>query len=216
MKSLHDQIDWEKVDGLVPTIVQHAISGRVLMLGYMNADALSRTQDTEWVTFYSRTRRCLWTKGETSGNRLQLVSMEIDCDGDTLLVSATPSGPTCHLGTSSCFDRDIELPGFGFIGRLEGIIDDRQESQRPDSYTAQLMNEGVRRIAQKVGEEGVEVALAAVAEDRQEIISEVADLIYHLLVLLRHQDLSFADVAAQLESRQISDSDSKGSPGLTS
>ncbi len=204
MKSLHDQVDWNKVDGLVPAIVQHAVSGRVLMLGYMNSDALSRTQDTECVTFYSRTRQCLWTKGETSGNKLKLDSIEIDCDGDTLLVSATPSGPTCHLGASSCFDRDIELPGFGFIGRLERIIDDRQEQQCPDSYTAQLMNEGVRRIAQKVGEEGVEVALAAVAEDRQEIVGEVADLIFHVLVLLRHQDLSFADVAAQLESRQVS------------
>ena len=201
MKSLHDQIDWKKVDGLVPAIVQHTISGRVLMLGYMNADALSQTQDTEWVTFYSRTRECLWTKGETSGNKLKLSSIEIDCDGDTLLVSATPSGPTCHLGTSSYFDRETEMPGFGFIGTLERIIDDRKKQQHPDSYTAGLLNEGVRRIAQKVGEEGVEVALAAVAEDRQEIISEVADLIFHVLVLLRHQDIGFADVSQELEGR---------------
>ncbi len=201
MKTLHEQVDWEKGDGLVPAIVQHAISGRVLMLGYMNAEALTKTQDSEWVTFYSRSRQCLWTKGETSGNKLKLNNIEIDCDDDTLLVSATPHGPTCHLGTSSCFDGDKELPGFGFIGQLESIIRDRQENPRDESYTAKLMNEGVQRIAQKVGEEGVEVALAAVTEDRQEIIGEVSDLIYHVLVLLHHQDLSFVDVAQQLEDR---------------
>ena len=201
MKTLHEQVDWEKGDGLVPAIVQHAISGRVLMLGYMNADALTKTQDSDWVTFYSRSRQCLWTKGETSGNKLKLNSIEIDCDGDTLLVSATPHGPTCHLGTSSCFDGDKEQPGFGFIGQLESIIRDRQENPRDESYTAKLMNEGVQRIAQKVGEEGVEVALAAMTQDRQELIGEVSDLIYHVLVLLHHQDLSFADVAQQLEGR---------------
>ncbi len=201
MKSLHDRVDWEKGGGLVPAIVQHAISGRVLMLGYMNAAALTETLGSEWITFYSRSRQCLWTKGETSGNRLELHSIEVDCDGDTLLVSAMPHGPTCHLGTSSCFDRDEELPGFGFIGQLESIIADRQNHRRGDSYTAQLMHDGIRRIAQKVGEEGVEVALAAVEQDKQEIVGEVADLIYHVLVLLHHQDLSFSDVAQQLEKR---------------
>ena len=161
----------------------------------------AQLQASEWVTFYSRSRQCLWTKGETSGNRLKLSSIEVDCDGDTLLVNATPHGPTCHLGTASCFDRDKELPGFGFIGQLESIIADRQVHQSSDSYTVRLLNGGVQRIAQKVGEEGVEVALAAVKQDKREIIGEVADLIYHLLVLLRQQNLSLSDVAQQLQGR---------------
>lgn len=201
MKSIHEQVDWEKGDGLLPAIVQDASSGRVLMLGYMNADALAETQASDWVTFYSRSRQRLWTKGETSGNKLKLSSIEIDCDGDTLLVHATPLGPTCHLGTRSCFDRDEERPGFGFIGQLEAVISDRQRNPRSDSYTTRLMNEGTQRLAQKVGEEGVEVALAAVTKNRKAIIGEVADLIYHLLVLLRQQDLSFSDVVQQLQER---------------
>ncbi len=201
MTSLHDQIDWEKGDGLVPAIVQHAVTGRVLMLGYMNAEALAKTQVSELVTFYSRSRNCLWTKGETSGNLLRLCKIELDCDGDALLVRAAPTGHTCHLEKASCFDRDTELPGFGFIGQLETIIRDRTKHQPSESYTAQLMNAGVQRIAQKIGEEGVEVALAAMKRDRKEIVSEAADLIYHVLVLLNHQGLSFADVAQELETR---------------
>ena len=201
MNELQKKIDWAKGDGLVPVVVQHAISGRVLMLAYMNVDALTQTQSSGWVTFVSRSRQCLWTKGETSGNKLELNSIEVDCDGDTLLVKAIPLGPTCHLETASCFDNDEEQPGFGFIGQLESIIRDRQDNPRSDSYTTQLMTAGIRRIAQKVGEEGVEVALAAVKEDQQEIIGEVADLIYHVLVLLRHQDLSFSAVTQQLEKR---------------
>ncbi len=201
MIRLCENIDWEKGGGLVPAIVQHAVTGRVLMLGYMNARALAETQASELVTFYSRSRNCLWTKGETSGNRLKLRNIELDCDGDTLLVQATPTGPTCHLEKSSCFDRDAELPGFGFVGQLETIIKERMKDQPSGSYTAQLMNAGVQRIAQKIGEEGVEVALAATKGDRQEIISEAADLLYHVLVLLNHQGLSFADVAQQLETR---------------
>ncbi len=201
MKSLEQQVDWNKGDGLVPAIVQNAISGSVLMLGYMNIEALEKTRSSGWVTFYSRSRQRLWTKGDTSGNRLKLGGIEIDCDGDTLLVSATPQGPTCHRGTSSCFDRDQEGRGFGFIGQLESIIGDRHENPRDDSYTTRLMNEGVQRIAQKVGEEGVEVALAAVSGDREEIVGEVADLIYHVLVLLSQQNLSIADVAQRLQER---------------
>jgi len=201
MIRLYNNIDWKKGGGLVPAIVQHAVTGRILMLGYMNAKALAETQASELVTFYSRSRNCLWTKGETSGNTLKLRNIELDCDGDTLLVQATPTGPTCHLEKSSCFDRDAELPGFGFVGQLETIIKDRMKDQPSESYTAQLMNAGVQRIAQKIGEEGVEVALAATKGDRQEIISEAADLIYHVLVLLNHQGLSFADVAQQLETR---------------
>ncbi len=201
MNELHKQIDWAKGDGLVPVVVQHAISGRVLMLAYMNVDALTQTQSSGCVTFISRSRRCLWTKGETSGNKLGLNSIEVDCDGDTLLVNAIPLGPTCHLETTSCFDKDEEQPGFGFIGQLESIIRDRQDTPCSDSYTTQLITERIKRIAQKVGEEGVEVALAAVSEDRQQIIEETADLLYHTLVLLRHQDLSLLDVVRRLEGR---------------
>jgi phosphoribosyl-ATP pyrophosphohydrolase/phosphoribosyl-AMP cyclohydrolase len=196
-----DAIDWDKGDGLVPAIVQHGITGRVLMLGYMNAEALAATQTTGFVTFYSRSRKCLWTKGETSGNKLELSAIELDCDGDTLLVTAIPAGPTCHLERNSCFDRDVELPGFGFIGQLESIIKDRMENPGNESYTAQLINAGVHRIAQKIGEEGVEVALAATKGDHKEITSEAADLIYHVLVLLKQQGLDFADVAQRLQSR---------------
>jgi len=201
MTSLHDKIDWEKGNGLVPAIVQHVVTGRVLMLGYMNAEALAETQASELVTFYSRLRKCLWTKGETSGNVLKLRNIELDCDSDALLVKAAPSGPTCHLEKSSCFDRNDELPGFGFVGQLETIIKDRMKERPSESYTAQLMNAGVQRIAQKIGEEGVEVALAAMKRDRKEIVCEAADLIYHVLVLLNHQGLNFADVAQELETR---------------
>lgn len=201
MRLLEKHIDWAKGDGLVPAIVQHAITGRVLMLGFMNVDALTATQTTNWVTFFSRSRQCLWTKGETSGNKLKLRSIEIDCDNDTLLVTAVPSGPTCHLGTSSCFDREQERPGLGFIGQLESIIGERQSHRPVDSYTAKLMSEGTKRIAQKIGEEGVEVALAATSKNREEIVAEVADLIFHVLVLLKHQDLSFSDIAHRLEER---------------
>ena len=197
-------IDWDKCAGLVPAIVQHGITGRVLMLGYMNAAALAATQTSRLVTFYSRSRKCLWTKGETSGNKLELSSIELDCDGDTLLVTAIPAGPTCHLERNSCFDREIELPGFGFVGQLESIIEDRVKHLNNDSYTAQLMHAGIHRIAQKIGEEGVEVALAATTGDHDKIIGETADLIYHLLVLLNHQDLQFADVAGQLRGRHSS------------
>jgi len=201
VNSLQQQVDWEKGNGLVPAIVQDTISGRVLMLGYMNAAALQRTLTSEWVTFLSRSRQCLWTKGETSGNKLRLVSIDIDCDGDTLLIGATPHGPTCHLGTSSCFDKKKDKPGFGFLGQLESTIADRQKNPRDDSYTTRLLDAGIQRIAQKIGEEGVEVALAAVSGDREEIIGEVADLLYHVLVLLHHQDLGIADVARQLAQR---------------
>lgn len=199
-----DTIDWDKGGGLVPAIVQHGITGRVLMLGYMNVDALAATQTSGFVTFYSRSRSRLWTKGETSGNKLTLCNIEIDCDGDTLLVTAIPAGPTCHLERNSCFDRGVEQAGFGFIGRLESIIKERIEHRAADSYTAQLMEAGIHRIAQKIGEEGVELALAATQGDHSEIISEAADLIYHVLVLLKHQGLNFAAVAQQLESRNRS------------
>ena len=196
-----NDIDWSKGKGLVPAIVQHAVTARVLMLGYMNAESLAVTRQLGLVTFYSRSRQCLWTKGETSGNTLELRNIELDCDNDTLLVSAVPTGPTCHLERSSCFDENAERRGGGFIDELETIIDDRIRSKSADSYTRQLVDAGIQQIAKKVGEEGVEVALAGTGGSRDELVSESADLIYHLLVLLRHQDLSFSDVTKKLYSR---------------
>lgn len=185
----------------MPAIVQHSVTARVLMLGYMNSEALAATLSSKHVTFFSRTRNCLWTKGETSGNKLLLRSIEVDCDGDTVLVQGMPIGPTCHRNVSSCFDHDSETTGFGFIGQLEAIIRERAKNLNTESYTAELMTAGVQRIAQKIGEEGVEVALAAMQGDRQEIVGETADLVYHVLVLLAQQGLQFADVARQLETR---------------
>ena len=203
-----DQIDWNKGDGLVPAIVQHAITGRVLMLGYMNCEAFAATRKSGSITFFSRSRQRLWTKGETSGNTLTLQNAELDCDRDTLLLSALPAGPTCHQGSNSCFDQEGERPGFGFVGELEAIIDNRVNAAATGtatttSYTQQLIASGTQQVAKKVGEEGVEVALAAAAGSREDVINESADLIFHLLVLLRQRDLGFADVAAQLQDRHL-------------
>ena len=201
MKTSNDRIDWNKGGGLVPAIVQHAITGRVLMLGFMNEEALEKTEATGRVTFFSRSRQRLWTKGETSGNELELRDVEIDCDADTILLQAMPTGPVCHLDKSSCFDRQASEPGFGIIGRLEKTIVERIEAKPDNSYTAALVRAGVQRIAKKVGEEGVELALAATRGDRGEIITEAADLIYHVLVMLRDQGVGFADVASELDAR---------------
>jgi phosphoribosyl-AMP cyclohydrolase / phosphoribosyl-ATP pyrophosphohydrolase len=176
-------LDWAKGEGLLPAIVQDADDGRVLMLGYMNAEALGETRSSGRVTFYSRSKKRLWTKGETSGNHLALVDVIADCDRDTLLVLARPHGPTCHTGTDTCFG-DIRRPQVGFLASLEQTILSRADSDPEQSYTAQLLSEGTKRCAQKVGEEGVEVALAAVAGEREELESEAADLLYHLLVCL--------------------------------
>ena len=204
MTSLHEKIDWAKGDGLVPAIVQHTVTGRVLMLGYMNAEAMSQSLSSNWVTFYSRSRDCLWIKGETSGNRLELHNIELDCDSDTLLVTATPTGPVCHLMNPSCFDRNDAVPGFGFVGQLESIIRDRMENGKNDSYTAQLIAQGEKRIAQKVGEEAIELILAATAGDRGEQLEEAADLLYHFLVLLACKGLSLSDVSETLSQRHDS------------
>ncbi|MDX1405779.1 MAG: bifunctional phosphoribosyl-AMP cyclohydrolase/phosphoribosyl-ATP diphosphatase HisIE [Woeseiaceae bacterium] len=201
MNSLAERIDWDKCDGLLPAIVQDATSGRVLMLGYMNVEALARTLESKRVTFYSRSRQRLWVKGETSGNTLEVLHAELDCDGDTILVHASAAGPTCHLEKTSCFDADAMTPGLGFIGHLESIIDQRMQSACESSYTARLNREGTRRIAQKIGEEGVELALAATEDDPERITAEAADLVYHLLVLLRRRGLSITDVASTLQSR---------------
>lgn len=223
-----DSIDWDKSDGLVPAVVQHASSLRVLMLGYMNRESFEKTQQTGKVTFYSRSRQQLWQKGETSGNTLDVERMEIDCDADTILVFANPHGPTCHLMTESCFDTATETPvansssGVLFLQQLQQLIESRKTASPDSSYTAQLFASGTAKIAQKVGEEGVEVALAALqaamvkeaADDGKvvgkeqvatteetEFLGECADLVYHLLVVLSDRGYAISDVAEVLKQR---------------
>ncbi|KJG14966.1 bifunctional phosphoribosyl-AMP cyclohydrolase/phosphoribosyl-ATP diphosphatase HisIE [Photobacterium iliopiscarium] len=202
--SLTTSIDWEKVAGLIPAIIQDNNSGQVLMLGYMNDEALAKTLATEQVTFWSRTKNRLWTKGETSGNVLHLKSIKLDCDQDTLLVQVDPMGPTCHLNTTSCFGNDDTTdaqPALVFLHQLEQILADRKGADPDSSYTASLYARGTKRISQKVGEEGVEVALAATSGDKAELVCESADLIYHLLVLLQDQNLALEDVINKLKQR---------------
>jgi phosphoribosyl-ATP pyrophosphohydrolase/phosphoribosyl-AMP cyclohydrolase len=194
------ELDWDKVDGLMPAVVQHAGSGRVLMLGYMNDEALDRTRATGRVTFFSRTKQRLWTKGETSGHFLELVRLRADCDGDALLVEAVPRGPVCHRGTDTCFGDDY-APPVGFLDRLERVIGARRGDDPESSYTARLLESGIQRCAQKVGEEGVEVALAAVAGNRDELVDEAADLLYHLLVVLGAAEVSLESVLEELQRR---------------
>ena len=194
------KIDWKKNSGLVPAIVQDAATLQVLMLGYMNAAALKKTLRTKKVTFYSRSKQRLWTKGESSKNFLHLVDMKIDCDNDTFLVTARPDGPTCHRGTPSCFG-DGGASGVGFLAQLEQTINERIKRGDKKSYTVRLAKEGVARVAQKVGEEGVETALAALKADKKEFAGEAADLLYHLIVLLRVKKMSLADALAVLEKR---------------
>lgn len=195
-------LDFSKGDGLLPVIVQDAQTARVLMLGYMNQEALQATLDSGHVTFFSRSKQRLWTKGETSGHVLKLVKLSADCDRDTLLVLATPHGPTCHTGTESCFgDLTAAATEIGFLSQLQQVIDERIQRQPEGSYTAKLWADGPRRMAQKVGEEGVEVALAAVAQSEQHLVSESADLLFHLSLLLKSRNLSLNDVVAELSRR---------------
>lgn len=193
------QLDWEKVDNLMPVVIQNAISGDVLMLGYMNKEALNVTLESGNVTFYSRTKQRLWTKGETSGNFLKLVNIYPDCDNDTLLILANPIGPTCHNGTESCFAPAQSQ--WGFLYELENLLRERKNASPDSSYTALLYASGTKRIAQKVGEEGVETALAATVNDREELKNEASDLLYHLMVLLQDQSLSLSDVIGCLQER---------------
>ena len=193
------QLDWVKVDNLMPAIIQHAVSGEVLMLGYMNQEALNVTQSSGKVTFWSRTKERLWTKGETSENYLNVVSITPDCDNDTLLVLVNPVGPTCHKGNNSCF-HPAETD-WAFLYQLEELLASRKTADPESSYTAQLYASGTKRIAQKVGEEGVEVALAATVNDRFELKNEASDLVYHLLVLLQDQDLNLSAVIENLRQR---------------
>ncbi len=196
-----ESLDWRKAGGLLPAVVQDADSGRVLTLAYMSPESLAMTFDSGLVTFFSRSRQELWRKGDTSGNRLRLVSVSTDCDGDALLVRARPTGPACHLGRQSCFDDDTPPIGLSFLARLDRIIEERSEARIEGSYTAALLDAGTARIAQKVGEEGVEVALAAVGDSDREVLEEGADLLFHLLVLLRSRGLGLADLGAALEAR---------------
>ena len=195
-------LDWDKMDGLLPAVVQDAFDGRVLMQAYMNREALANSLDTGRVTFWSRSRQELWTKGEISGNGLQLVAVHSDCDNDCLLVLASPAGPACHRDTDTCFDNRRQVrPELAFLATLERLVAERDSERPEDSYTTRLFDAGIKRIAQKVGEEGLETALAAAAGDREEVANEAADLVYHLLVLLRAAGLSLGDVLAVLESR---------------
>ena len=192
-----DSLDWCKVDGLIPAIVQDADSLRVLMLGYMDQAALEMTCDTGKVTFFSRSKQRLWMKGESSENWLNVVDIKVDCDNDTLLVLANPDGPTCHKGTTSCFPG---APG-NFLAELDALVERRKEQMPEGSYTTKLFNKGTRYIAQKVGEEGVETALAGVAQSDEQLLGEAADLIYHLTVLLHARGLSLVNAVDVLERR---------------
>jgi phosphoribosyl-AMP cyclohydrolase / phosphoribosyl-ATP pyrophosphohydrolase len=196
-------LDFDKADGLLPAVVQHADSGAVLMLGYMNREALRETLTRRRVVFFSRSRQRLWEKGETSGHSLRLVGVRPDCDRDTLLVAALPAGPVCHTGTATCFgDAPPTAAGrLAFLGALEGVIAQRVADRPEGSYTARLYAEGPKRMAQKVGEEGLEVALAAVTEADDKLVAESADLLYHLLLLLKSRGLRLEHVVAELQSR---------------
>jgi len=199
-------LDWDKGGGLLPAIVQHARTGRVLMLGYMNDAALRQTLSGGRVVFYSRSRETLWTKGETSGNYLNVVDVSTDCDCDALLVLADPIGPTCHKGTESCFADAMpsDAQRLGFLALLENIIANRIADQPESSYTAKLYAKGTGRIAQKVGEEGVETALAAVSRDDEGLVSECADLLFHLMVLLKSRELTLERIVEELKARHAS------------
>jgi phosphoribosyl-ATP pyrophosphohydrolase/phosphoribosyl-AMP cyclohydrolase len=200
--TLHaNNIDSLKFDaaGLITTVVQHAHSGEVLMVAWMNRESLERTFERQRLVFWSRSRRQLWEKGATSGNFLRLVALTVDCDHDTLLARVEPAGPVCHTGSATCFGEPDA--GVGFLARLQHIIAERANEAPASSYTAKLLAAGTQRVAQKVGEEGVELALAATTDDRNKIIDEAADLLYHTLVLLRAKGLALEDVTARLAER---------------
>jgi len=197
-----EALDWPKMDGLIPAIVQDSWDGRVLMQAFMNREALEKTLADGMVTFWSRSRQCLWTKGEASGNHLVLTSMVTDCDGDCLLVRARPAGPVCHRGTDTCFDNgNAAIPDLAFLAKLDRLVAQRDEERPEGSYTTRLFESGVKRIAQKVAEEGAETALAAAAGDSAETAAEAADLVFHLIVLLRAKGLGIEDIIKTLGER---------------
>ncbi len=194
--------DWDKGDGLLPAVIQDSENLRILMLGYMNKEALAQTIETKRATFFSRSKQRIWTKGETSGNFLDLVSLEIDCDKDTILVQAKPRGPACHLNKETCFN-DESGDAVLFLKTLSEIIKQRNQDRPDDSYTTKLFKDGKSRIAQKVGEESVELVLACMKEDKQEILSEAADLVFHIMVLLENAELNISEVCDVLSVRHL-------------
>lgn len=203
------KIDFEKMGGLVPAIIQDATTKNVLMLGFMNEEAYQKTLDTKHVTFWSRTRQTLWTKGETSGHFLHLMSMQIDCDNDTLLVKVNPVGPTCHTGTDTCWGEDNEMNPLLFLTETQDFINKRKEEMPEGSYTTKLFKDGVNKIAQKVGEEALETVIEATNGTNDHLVYEASDLLYHLLVLLTEKGLRIEDVAAELQKRHDPDWDKK-------
>lgn len=201
MKKEELQIDFEKNGGLVPAIVQDATTKTVLMLGYMNAESYKKTMDTGKVTFYSRSRQCLWTKGETSGNYLDMVDMKVDCDNDALLVKAKPHGPTCHTGTDTCWGEQNEQNPLLFLTYLQDFIKKRHEEMPEGSYTTSLFKDGLNRMAQKVGEEALELVIEACNGSNDRLVYEGSDMIYHLVVLLTSKGLRIEDLAVELQQR---------------
>lgn len=194
-------IDFEKMNGLVPAIIQDSITKNVLMLGFMNEEAYQKTLATKRVTFYSRSRKCLWTKGETSGNYLELVSMKPDCDNDTLLVKVIPHGPTCHTGTDTCWGEENKRNPLLFLSELQDFINKRHEEMPEKSYTTSLFKDGTNRMAQKVGEEALEAVIEAVSGNDDRLIYECSDMFYHLVVLLTSKGLRIEQVTAELAER---------------
>jgi phosphoribosyl-AMP cyclohydrolase / phosphoribosyl-ATP pyrophosphohydrolase len=194
------KIDFNKMNGLVPAIVQDAISGKVLMQGFMNEEALAKTQETGKVTFFSRSKNRLWTKGETSGNFMELVSMAVDCDGDAILVKANPQGPVCHTGSDTCWNEENSSKT-GFIDQLRAIIKDRKNNPSDQSYTASLFAKGINKVAQKVGEEAVEIVIEAKDDNKELFLGEAADLLFHYLVLLEAKGYELDEVMEVLIKR---------------
>lgn len=195
------KIDFDKMGGLVPAIIQDAVTKNVLMLGFMNEEAYQKTIDTKKVTFWSRTRNCLWTKGETSGNYLNLVDIRLDCDNDTLLVKVHPQGPTCHLGTDTCWGEDNSLNPILFLSELQNFIDKRHQEMPENSYTTSLFKKGINKMAQKVGEEATETIIEATNGTNEQLVYESSDLLYHLIVMLTAKGLSIGDLASELIKR---------------
>lgn len=195
------KIDFDKMGGLVPAIIQDAVTKNVLMLGFMNEETYQKTIDTKKVTFWSRTRNCLWTKGETSGNYLDLVDIRLDCDNDTLLVKVHPQGPTCHLGTDTCWGEDNSLNPILFLSELQNFIDKRHQEMPENSYTTSLFKKGINKMAQKVGEEATETIIEATNGTNEQLVYESSDLLYHLIVMLTAKGLSIEDVASELIKR---------------
>jgi phosphoribosyl-ATP pyrophosphohydrolase/phosphoribosyl-AMP cyclohydrolase len=195
-----DELDFDKLNGLIPAIITDALTGEVLMLGFMNKESLSLTIEKKLVTFFSRTKKRLWTKGETSGNYLHVTEIHKDCDNDTLLIKARADGPVCHNGTHSCFNTAAQSK-LDFLNELFELIKERKSTLPENSYTTKLFQRGTNRIIQKVGEEAIETVIAAKNRDKHEIVNEVSDLVYHLFVMLVEQDIEFSEIVSNLASR---------------